>query len=116
MSLLHERENDASTEEFFKSNGEKFQGDNLTAMRLMSSGIRMTSQDCWVKYGIHDRRLRDCHNARPDMVKKEWKLNDEGKRMYMEYFIPKFKPPTKKELMANINKKLVQQQIDFNKQ
>ena len=96
--LVHQHENNPDTQEFLKSNGEKFQGDCLTAMRLMFSGIRLTSQDCWVKYGINDRRLRDCHNARPDTVKKEWKLNEQGKRMYVEYFIEKFQPPTKADL------------------
>lgn len=97
-ALLHTRETSSETESFLKENGDKFQGDCLTAMRLMFSGIKLTSQDCWEKYKIHDRRLRNCIKERPDMVKKKWVLKPNGKRSHVEYWIDKFKPPTKSEL------------------
>lgn len=100
MSLVHQVENNKETQEFLKSNGEKFQGDCLTVMRLLFSGIRLTAQDVVVKYRLHDRRLRECYTARPDLIKKEWKLNSEGKREYVEYFIPKFQPPKKSDLQS----------------
>ncbi len=108
--MLHEKENNPDTEEFLKANGEKFQGDCLTAMRLMFSGIRMTSQDCWVKYGIHDRRLRNCHKERPDMVKKQWVMKANGTRSHVEYWIEKFKKPTKAEILSGWNE-LVQKDL-----
>ena len=104
--MIHERENNADTESFLKSNGKKFQGDCLTVMRLLYSGARLSSKDCWEKYGLHDRRLRNCFQARPDVVKREWKLNGEGKRMYVEYYIQIPKHPTKKELTAHYLKQL----------
>ena len=96
--MIHEKENNQDTESFLKSNGKKFQGDCLTVMKLLYSGKRLSGHELQVTYGLHDRRLRDCFNARPDIVKREWVLNDAGKRMYVEYFIPKFSPPTKSEL------------------
>lgn len=96
--ILHQNENNHDTESFLKSNGKKFQGDCLTAMRLMFSGVKLTSQDCWEKYKIHDRRLRNCREARPDIVKSRWVLKDNGSRSHVEYWIEQFKPPTKSEL------------------
>jgi hypothetical protein len=99
MNILHEHENNQDTESFLKSNGKKFQGDCLTVMKLLYSGKRLSGHELQVTYGLHDRRLRDCYNARPDVVKREWVLNDAGKRMYVEYFINVPKPPTKEEVV-----------------
>lgn len=103
MSLLHQRENNQETEDFLKANGKKFSADCIIAMKLMYQGVVMTSQDCWNKYGIHDRRLRECRAARPDIVKSKWamKINEKGKlvRSHVEYWIEKPKVyPTKSEL------------------
>jgi hypothetical protein len=38
-------------------------------------------------YGFSDRRLRECFTARPDVVKKAWKTDSKGKRLYVEYWI-----------------------------
>ena len=109
--MLHQHESGIESQQHLDENLDKFNGDAKIVMQLLYSGIRLTAMELVAKYGIADRRLRDVIKARPDVVKKEWKLNDEGKRMYMEYFIPPFKPPTKKEVI-----KFYQQQIDFNKQ
>ncbi len=85
--ILHQNENNADTESFLKSNGKKFQGDCLTVMKLLYQGVRLSSKDCWEKYGLHDRRLRNCFEARPDIVQREWKTDGDGKRKYKEYFI-----------------------------
>lgn len=103
MSLLHQRENNQETEDFLKANGKKFSADCIIAMKLMYQGVVMTSQDCWNKYGIHDRRLRECRAARPDIVKSKWamKIIEKGKlvRSHVEYWIEKPKVyPTKSEL------------------
>lgn len=105
MGILHERENNSDSEQHLKLNGEKFTGDTLTAIRLMFAGIRLTSQDCWDKYGIHDRRLRNAYAGRPDIVKRDWVYTQDGKRTrFKEYWIEKFQPPTKKELQEWFSK------------
>lgn len=103
--MIHEHESSQDTETFLKENGQKFKGDCLTAMRLMFSGIRLNGDTCKALYGFSDRRLRNCHQA-SNMVKKEWKLNSSGKRMYVEYFIPTFKPPTKEKVRKTWNEQL----------
>jgi hypothetical protein len=104
MSLVHQYENDKHTQSFLKENGEKFQGDAEIIMKLLYAGHRLTAMEVVEKYHIHDRRLRDVIKSCPNTVKKEWKLNEKGKRMYVEYFIPKFQPPTKKELQEWFSK------------
>jgi hypothetical protein len=96
--LLHEVENNPDTESFLKENGDKFQGDCLTIMRLLFAGYKLSAKDVVVKWGLHDRRLRDVIKARPDIVKKEWVMKPNGKRDYVVYFIEKFQPPTKSDL------------------
>lgn len=99
MGILHERENNQDTEDFLKSNGKKFVGDCLIAMKLMYQGVVLSSQDCWVKYGFHDRRLRNCRTARPDIVKSKWELKPNGSRSHVVYWIERPKVyPTKAEL------------------
>lgn len=98
--MIHQRENSADTELFLKSNGQKFTGDCLMVMKLLYQGYRLSSKDCWERYSVHDRRLRNCYQARPDIVKREWKKNEQGKRMYVEYWIDVPKPLTKSELQA----------------
>lgn len=97
-TILHQHENQKDLEEFLKENGEKFQGDCLTVMRLLFAGHRLSAKDVVKKYDMSDRRLRDCHEARPDIVKREWVLKENGKRDYVVYFIEQFKPPTKGQL------------------
>ena len=97
--ILHEHENNQDTESFLKSNGKKFQGDCVTAMKLMYGGVRLNGDTCKQLYGFHDRRLRNCFEARPDIVKKQWVLDGNGRRKYVEYWIEKIKPPTKQEVL-----------------
>lgn len=96
--MIHQHENNPDTESFLKSNGKKFTGDCLIAMKLMYQGKRLSSLDCWNTYQIHDRRLRNCYAARPDIVQREWIYKD-GKKSHVEYFITTPKVySTKKEL------------------
>lgn len=93
--MIHDRENNEETESFLMQNGKKFSQDCITAMKLMYSGVRLNGDTCKQLYGFSDRRLRDCIAARPDIVRKEWKRNSEGKRLYVEYYIPPTITPTK---------------------
>lgn len=100
--MLHQRENNVETESFLKQSGKKFGKDCVTALQLMYSGVRLNGDTCKHLYGFSDRRLRECHAARPDIVKKEWKRDSKGKRLYVEYFIDVPKKPTKKQVINNI--------------
>ncbi len=86
-SLLQDRENNYDTESFLKQNGKKFSQDCITAMKLMYQGIRLNGETCKQLYGIHDRRLRNCREGRPDIVRSEWKRDASGKRLYVEFWI-----------------------------
>jgi len=97
--MLHERETTEETESFLKQNGKKFSQDCVTAMKLMYQGVRLNGETCKQLYGLHDRRLRDCLAGRPDIVKRAWVNDANGKRRYVEYFIPKQVPPTKQKVI-----------------
>jgi len=95
--MLHEIENNPDTESFLKENGKKFSQDCVTAMKLMYQGIKLNGETCKELYGLHDRRLRDCRQGRPDVVKSAWKRDAAGKRLYVEFWIDVPLPPSKKE-------------------
>lgn len=92
--MIHEKETTEDTESFLKENGKKFGQDCVTAMKLMYSGVKLNGDTCKQIYGIHDRRLRECRQARPDIVKSAWKKDSNGKRLYVEYWI-EIMTPTK---------------------
>lgn len=96
--MLHQFENNSDAESFLKQNGKKFSQDCVTAMKLMYGGIKLNGDTCKELYKFSDRRLRECFTARPDVVKKEWKRDDSGKRLYVEYWIEIPKPPTKQSV------------------
>lgn len=98
--MLHEIENNSDTESFLKQNGKKFSQDCVTAMKLMYQGIRLNGETCKHLYGFHDRRLRNCREGRPDIVKSEWKRNEKGERLFVEFWIDPRRPITKGKLIA----------------
>jgi hypothetical protein len=109
-TMLHEIENNYDTQSFLKENGKKFSQDCITAMKLMYNGIRLNGDTCKALYGFHDRRLRECRAARPDIVKSDWKRDSEGKRLYVEYWIEIPKLLTKQQLIDSWNN-LVQKDL-----
>jgi hypothetical protein len=111
--LLHEIENNPDTESFLKENGKKFSQDCVTAMKLMYQGVRLNGETCKELYGLHDRRLRDCRQGRPDVVKSAWKRDAAGKRLYVEFWIDVPLPPTKQKAIESATKFLNNQQSLF---
>lgn len=97
--MLHEIENNVDTELFLKQNGKKFSQDCITAMKLMYQGVWLSGETCKQLYNIHDRRLRECYSARPDIVQKKWVFGQDGKRKYVVYWIDQINPPTKTEVV-----------------
>jgi len=96
--LLHSVENSEETQSFLKENGKKFSNDCIRAMQLMYKGVRLNGDTCKELYNFSDRRLRDCIAGRPDIVRKDWKRDGNGKRLYVEYWIEPIKPKTKTEV------------------
>lgn len=106
--ILHQRESDDNTESFLQENINDFKRDLDFVLMLMRNGKRLTAKSLVQEYGIADRRLRDAYLNRESIEKKsgekimrEWKLNEKGKRMYVEYFMLNPFPPTKSEVIAN---------------
>jgi hypothetical protein len=93
--MIHEFENNEETESFLRENNVKFSGDCLTLLKMLYSGIRLSGYDVVSKYGMDSRRLREMFTARPDIVRKEWVKNKEGKRQYVQYYIIRPMTPTK---------------------
>jgi len=93
--IIHLKENSPELQSFLDENEVKFNGDALTVLRLLYSGIRLTSMELVSKYNIADRRLRDLHAEFPNKVKKKWVLDDKGKRKYVEYYVDIPPSPTK---------------------
>ena len=100
--MLHSFENNQSSQNHLEQNEDKFKGDCKIVMQLLFSGIKLTARVLEKQYDIDGRRLRDVIKARPDIVKKQWVRGEDGKTKFMEYYIEKFKPPTKKELTGKL--------------
>lgn len=106
-NLIHIRENSDDTQRHLEENLVKFKGDCLFVFRMMMNGRRFSAQSLVTDFKIADRRLRDLWEEREYIktktgweIKKEWKLKDNGKRDYVEYFAVAPKPhPIKKELV-----------------
>lgn len=96
--ITHDRENSEDTERHLSENREKFETDAQFLLKQMLRGERLTAKTVVQKYGIADRRLRDLEID--GKCKKQWKLNDEGKRMFVEYFCEIPLPPTKQKAIA----------------
>ena len=111
--MLHEKESSPDTESFLKENGKKFSQDCITAMKLMYGGVKLNGDTCKQLYGIHDRRLRECRQARPDVVKSAWKKDSNGKRLYVEYWIDVPISPTKQRAIEEGQKILDAMQDKF---
>ncbi len=98
----HIRENSEDTQLHLDSNREKFETDAQFLLRLMMAGRKLSAKSVVQEFGIADRRLRDLENE--GKCEKQWVFNDSGKRMYVEYFVPRIMPPTKTEVIKNAAK------------
>lgn len=100
--FTHIRENNDDTERHLSENREKFETDAMFLLKQMMRGEVLTAKTVVQKYSIADRRLRDLENE--GKCKKRWKLNNEGKRLCVEYYCEIPRPITKSELIANWDK------------
>lgn len=100
--IVHIKESSDDTQSHLDQNRDKFESDAMFLLRQMKNGERLTAKTVVQKYGIADRRLRDLEND--GKCKKEWKLNDQGKRICVEYFCEIPKPPGKLMVIENWDK------------
>jgi len=94
---IHERESDSNTESFLNENRDKFESDAKFLLHLLYGGRKLSGHQVTKDYGIDSRRLRELVNSHKD-VKKEWVLDEKGKRKYVQYFMDIPKLPTKDDL------------------
>jgi hypothetical protein len=95
---IHQRESTEETESFHQENIKKAESDAVFLLGQMLRGEILTAKTVVQKYGIADRRLRDLQIS--GKCKKRWKLNDDGKRQYVEYYCEIPKAPTKLSVAA----------------
>lgn len=93
--ILHERESSEETESFLKDNGKKFNKDCIFILKLLYKGMRLHARQVEVEFNKDGRRLRDII-ANKKECKKQWVLNEKGKRLYVEYWLEPPKPLTKR--------------------
>lgn len=95
-NLVHQRENNEDTETFLQENIGKHENACMFLLKKMMAGERLSARTVMMKYGVQDRRLRDLEIS--GKCEKSWKLNSEGKRLYVEYFVSIPKPLSKLEV------------------
>jgi len=99
---VHIKERGDESQEHLDNNRSKFESDALFLLHQMQHGEVLTAKTVVQKYGVADRRLRDLANE--NKCSKRWKLNEQGKRLYVEYFVPFATPPSKREVIIKANK------------
>ena len=102
--LTHIKENNSDSQQHLEENRQKFETDAVFLLRLMKMGKRLTRLSVVKDYGIDGRRLGELHSE--GQCKKSWKINDKGKRLYVEYYVPIPKMLTKTELCNLVQKEL----------
>lgn len=98
--MIHELENREDLELHLKQNGKKFSEQCVILMREMYKGRKLNSMIVEREFLYNSRRLRDCREHRPDIVKSRWEVDKDGKTKYMLYWIDVPLPPTKAKAIA----------------
>lgn len=94
--LIHERENNADTESFLMEKRNELQHDAKFLLYLLYQGRRLNGKQV-EQWGINSRRLRELIVSHKEM-KREWKRDENGKRIVMEYWLDIPRPATKTQL------------------
>lgn len=95
--MIHETENREDLELHLKANGKKFSKQCVRLMEDMYRGRRLNSMIVTQEYKYNDRRLRDCRQHRPDIVKSVWLTDENNNTRFVEYWIDRPVPPSKQE-------------------
>lgn len=110
MSLLHERESRDDLELHLKQNGKKFSDQCVTLMREMYKGRKLTHAIAYEEFRCDTRRLRDCRQHRPDIVRSRWETDKDGKTKYMIFWIEVIHPT--KKAAIEVGEQILQQMRD----
>lgn len=103
MSLLHEAENNESSEQHLKDNGEKFSRHCNFVLGLLYQGMRLNARQLEREYNIDGRRLRDIYANRKE-CKRAWVKGADDKTQVMEYWLDIPTPPSKTEVIIKATK------------
>ena len=95
--ILHIRENREDLELHLKQNGKKFNKQCVHLMEQMYKGERFTYDIIYTRWKYDSRRLRDCRQHRPDIVKSRWEVDKDNKTRYVIFWIDVPRRPTKSE-------------------
>lgn len=94
---IHEFESSDDTETFLNEKREDFKSDALFLLHLLYRGHRLNGRQVEM-WGVNSRRLRELFVSHKE-VKREWKKDENGKRIVMEYWLEIPKIPTKEEVL-----------------
>lgn len=85
---IHQRENSEDTESFLQENMDKIRGHSNRVVGLLYSGKKYTAKEVndLLNMAEGGRRLREIFISRKD-CKKQWRLDDKGKRLAVEYWL-----------------------------
>lgn len=103
--MIHEIENNTTSETHLKENGKKFSRHCNIILTLMYQGERFTARQLEREYNFDGRRLRDIYANRKE-CKREWRRTDDGKTLEMQYWLEIPKPPTKQSIVQFYQQKL----------
>lgn len=98
-TLIHENENREDLEIHLKQNRKKFSQQCVILMEEMYKGRKLNGPIVEQEFKMNSRRLRNCIEGRPDVVKREWRKNKENKTVVMDYWIDITPLPTKAKLI-----------------
>ena len=101
--MLHEIENNESSQQHLKDNGQKFNRHCNFVLGLLYQGIRLTARKLEREYNIDGRRLRDIFANRKE-CKRKWRKDTDGKTQEMEYWLDIPLPPSKTEVIIKAQK------------
>jgi hypothetical protein len=97
---LHQRENSEDTESFLQENMGKIRNHSNRVVELLYSGKKYTAKEVNDTLNMAEggRRLREILVSRKD-CKKQWRLDSNGKRLAVEYWLEITGIPTKNEVI-----------------
>jgi hypothetical protein len=108
--MLHEFENRDDLTLHLKQNGKKFSDQCVRLMTEMYRGRKLTHKIAYEEFGCDTRRLRDCRQHRPDIVRSRWEVDKDGKTKYMLFWIEIVHPSKQKAI--EMGEKILQQMRD----
>jgi hypothetical protein len=100
---IHGRENNPESEQHLQENAQKFSNRCLQVLEILNTGKRLTVLEA-ANMGIASlpRRVKDLRAGGFDVLDK-WVTDENGKRLYKEYFMKITHRPTKEDVIRAFN-------------